>query len=102
MSKRESNCPLCGARLSAAELIAASSELLAPALGVLATRCPHCQGYVEIRPAVGQVDIGYLNQGQTRFDLAITLPCPGLLVESAANPPRLILTLDGLRREFGV
>ena len=46
--KRDSNCPLCGARLTAAELLDAGTELVDPGLGVVETHCPHCQGYLEL------------------------------------------------------
>ena len=100
MPRRESNCPLCGASLSAAELVHACTELLSLPLGVLASRCPHCQGYVEIQPAAGQLIVGYLSRDGARFDAALTLACEDLRVELETDPPRLILSLGGRRREY--
>ena len=99
--KRDSNCPLCGARLTAAELLDAGSDLIDPRLGVVETHCPHCQGYLELMPAQGRVDIGYLiGTANERFDLALSLPFEDLMVERAENPPRLMLTAPGRSWEF--
>ncbi|MEI7957333.1 MAG: hypothetical protein WCJ66_19385 [Verrucomicrobiota bacterium] len=99
--KRDSNCPLCGARLTAAELLDAGSELIDPRLGVVETHCPHCQGYLELMPAQGRVDIGYLvGAANERFDPALSLPFEGLMVERVENPPRLMLTAQGRSWEF--
>ena len=91
--KRDSNCPLCGAKLTAAELLDACTELMDPRLGVVEARCPHCQGYLEVMPLPGRVDIGYLiGAGKERFDAAFSLPFEGLAVERTDSPPCLTLT----------
>lgn len=93
MVKRESGCPLCGARLEAAALLDACSGLLDADLGVLAARCPACQGYLEVRPVEGRLDIGYLSgagAGQ-RFEVALSLLAEGLAVEAAGDVLRVAL-----------
>lgn len=80
--RRESNCPLCGAQLTALELVAACTELIDPRLGILETHCPYCQGYLEVMPSAGRMDIGYrVGPANERFDVALALPCAGLEVE---------------------
>jgi hypothetical protein len=80
--KRNSRCPLCGATMTPENLIDACSGLLNMTLGVLAARCPHCQGQLEIRPGQDQIELGYCAGGDAlRFDVAYTQPCPGLQVE---------------------
>lgn len=81
MAKREASCPLCGARLSAAQVLDACEESVAA--GILGCRCPHCQGYFEVRPADGRVDLGYLMSGL--FDAVLSLPCDGLAVTHGAD-----------------
>ena len=99
--KRDSNCPLCGARLTAAELLDACTELIDPSLGVLEARCPHCQGYLEVMPASGRVDIGYLiGAGKERFDVALSLPFESLDVERTESPHLLKLKAAGRSWEF--
>ncbi len=79
MNHRHSGCPLCGGKLTALDLLNACFELSDAELGVLAARCPHCQGLLEIRPGAGQLDVGYVvGKGQPRFDVAFTLVCEGL------------------------
>lgn len=99
--KRDSNCPLCGARLTAAELLDAAGELVDPVLGVLETHCPHCQGYLEVQPANGRVDIGYrVGSIGERFDVALSLPFEGFVVEHTQTPSRLVLKTPGRSWEF--
>jgi hypothetical protein len=94
--KRDSDCPLCGAKLTPGELLDACGELLSPELGVLAARCPHCQGYIEVRPTPGSLLIGYLKDGATPiFETLITLPCADLEIRLNAAPARLTATLSG-------
>lgn len=90
--KCDSRCPLCGARVTAAELLDACTELIDPRRGVLEARCPHCQGYLEVLPASGRVDVGYLiGAGKERFDVALTLPFEGLELRSTDDPHCLTL-----------
>jgi hypothetical protein len=90
--KRDSRCPLCGATMTPANLIDACSGLLNETLGVLAARCPHCQGQLEMRPGQDQIELGYCADGEApRFDVAYTLPCPGLQVERLEAAPGLQL-----------
>ena len=89
---RISNCPLCGAQLSAIELLDACVELVDAQLGVLDAHCPHCQGQLQVMPAAGRVDIGYLcGPEPQRFERALSLPCPGLEVEQREDLLRLLL-----------
>jgi hypothetical protein len=99
--RRDSNCPLCGAGLTAAELLDAGSELIDPRLGVIETRCPHCQGYLEAMPAKGRVDVGYLvGPGKERFDVALSLAFEGLEIERSDDLPRLMLRAAGRAWEY--
>jgi hypothetical protein len=83
MQKREGRCPLCGAALTAREVLDACEEVADGELGVLACRCPYCQGSLEVLPAAGRVDIGYVMNG--RFDVVLSLPEDGLTVERGAD-----------------
>ncbi|MBS1159583.1 MAG: hypothetical protein H6R15_2002 [Proteobacteria bacterium] len=79
MSHRHSGCPLCGGKLTALDLLNACDELVDAELGVLSARCPYCQGRLEIRPAAGQIEIGYIvGANQPRFDVAFVMDCAGL------------------------
>jgi hypothetical protein len=99
--KRDSNCPLCGARLKPTDLLDAATELIDPVLGVLETRCPHCQGRLELLPESGHLDIGYLvGDDSQRFDVALTLVIDGLEIERGDNPPVLTLTAAGRTWKF--
>lgn len=90
MLKRQAGCPLCGAKLMARDWLGASTGLLDAELGVLAARCPYCQGYLELRPLAGRVDIGYLvGKGNVRFEVALTLPYASLTVEYRENAIQL-------------
>jgi hypothetical protein len=94
--KRDSDCPLCGAKLKPDELLDACGELLSPELGVLAARCPHCQGYIEVLPTTGSLLIGYLKDGATPlFETVITLPCVELEIHLSTAPPQLIAAFAG-------
>ena len=98
---RDSNCPLCGAGLTAAELLDAATELIDPRLGVIETRCPHCQGYLEAMPAQGRVDVGYLvGPGKERFDVALSLSFDDLDVRRTEDPPCLRLKAAGHSWEY--
>ena len=86
MVRREPGCPLCGARLTAPQLLDACSGLLDATLGVLEACCPFCQGHLEVRPVPGRVELGYLaDAGTPRFDMALSLPCPELAVLHLAD-----------------
>jgi hypothetical protein len=99
--RRDSNCPLCGAGLTASELLDAGSELIDPRLGVIETRCPHCQGYLEAMPLQRRVDVGYLvGPGKERFDVALSLAFEGLEIERADDLPRLMLRAAGRGWEY--
>jgi hypothetical protein len=94
--KRTSNCPLCGAKLTALELLDASAELIDAQLGVLDAHCPYCQGYLEVMPVAGQANIGYVvGSDRRRFDVALSLPFEGLEVERTENLSRLTLKAPG-------
>lgn len=91
MSHRHSGCPLCGGQLTALDLLNACDELIDASLGILAARCPYCQGRLEIRPAAGRIEIGYI-VGQ-RFDVAFSLDCVGLEVAADAGDGSLRLRM---------
>lgn len=96
MIKRNSDCPLCGAKLTPGELLDACGELLSPELGVLAARCPHCQGYIEVQPSNGSLQIGYLKDGATPlFETVTILPGAELEVLPSTAPPQLAVSLAG-------
>jgi transcription elongation factor Elf1 len=78
MARREASCPLCGAKMVAAQVLDACEEIVDEAMGVLACHCPYCQGYFEVRPTAGLVEIGYLRYGH--FDAVVRLPADGLNV----------------------
>ncbi len=78
MVKQEARCPLCGAKMKAVQLLDACEEVIEGELGILACHCPYCQGYLEVLPVAGRLDVGYLRHG--RFDIVLTLPAEGLMV----------------------
>lgn len=92
---RDSKCPLCGATLTATEILDTCGEIIDPVHGVVETHCPHCQGRLEARPADGRIDLGFLIGDRERFDVALTLPCADLKVERQSTPPRITLTATG-------
>jgi len=98
MSHRHSGCPLCGGQLTALDLLNACDELADASLGILAARCPYCQGRLEIRPAAGRIEIGYI-VGQ-RFDVAFSLDCAGLEVLADAGDGSLRLRMPEKGWEF--
>lgn len=99
--KRESSCPLCGARMTPMDLLDACTGLIDADLGVLEAQCPHCQGHLEIRPVAEQIDIGYCVGGTTtHFETAIALPYPGLSVERAADGAGWVLSAPDRRWSF--
>jgi hypothetical protein len=93
MAKRDASCPLCGAKMGAAQVLDACEETIDAGRGVLSCHCPYCQGYLELRPVDGQVDIGYLRNG--RFDVVLTLPALGLEFERADDGEMLRLKMPG-------
>jgi uncharacterized Zn-finger protein len=74
MAKREATCPLCGAKLTAAQVLDACEEMVDT--DVLECHCPFCQGHFEVQPATDALEIGYLRNG--RFDIVVTLTADGL------------------------
>jgi hypothetical protein len=96
--KREASCPLCGARLTPAQVLDACEELADAAQGVLACHCPHCQGYFEVRPTAEAVEIGYLRHGG--FDVVLALATAGLAVLRDTASGALRLRLDGRDWKF--
>lgn len=94
---RISNCPLCGARITPCEWLAAAEALLDPELGVLLAHCPRCQGTVEIRPVDDRLELGYRQPGdRPRFDVAMRIEYPELRVEASGDTGRLVLdSADG-------
>ena len=87
--KRDASCPLCGARLTPAQVLDAGEEIADAAMGVLACRCPYCQGHFDAHPRAGNIAIGYLRHG--RFDSVITLPAEGLVALTDGTTLRLRL-----------
>jgi hypothetical protein len=77
-TRREGQCPLCGAKLTPTQVLDACEEIADAALGALTCRCPYCQGHFDVRPGEGRVDIGYVQYD--RFDCVLSLPCTGLAV----------------------
>ncbi len=78
---KESRCPLCGAKLTALKLLDSVSGVVDPHQHVLGSHCPFCQGYLELRPGSGKVEVGYLaGPGNSHFDLVYSLSCEGLEV----------------------
>jgi hypothetical protein len=96
MAKREATCPLCGAKLSAAQVLDACEELVGE--HVLDCHCPFCQGYFEVRPATDMLEIGYLRNG--RFDIVVTLPAVGLTALRDTTTGNLRLRLEGRDWKF--
>lgn len=84
---QKTRCPLCGARLTPFALLDAAGELDDPHLGVVAGRCPHCQGYLELRPVAGRLEVGYAvrGAGTSRFDAVLSLDAAGLVASVAAG-----------------
>lgn len=82
-------------------MIAACTAVADAELGVLAARCPHCQGYFELRPATDRIEIGYC-AGTTpaRFDVALVLAVDGLVVEHEEDPPVIVLRQHDRRWQF--
>ena len=101
VTKRSSNCPLCGAKLTAVELLDTCTELIDSQLGVLEAHCPYCQGYLEVVPAVGRVDIGYLFGTDPKcFNLAHSLPYEGLEVMRAKDMNCVMIKAPGRSWNF--
>lgn len=96
MAKREATCPLCGAKLSAAQVLDACEEMVGE--HVLDCHCPFCQGYFEVRPATDALEIGYLRNG--RFDVVVTLPAVGLTALRDTANGNLRLRLEGRDWKF--
>ena len=99
--RTEPRCPLCGAHLTAEELLDAGEELIDSTLGVIASHCPHCQGNLELLPAAGQVQVGYLNKAGA-FDTVLILPCPGLAAAGVAGSDVLTVQANGRQFRYSV
>jgi hypothetical protein len=97
--RTEPRCPLCGAHLTAEELLGAGEELIDSALGVIAGHCPHCQGNLEFVPGVGQLEVGYLNRAGT-FDTVLILLCAGLAAAGVAGSDVLTVVANGRQFRF--
>ena len=95
--KRDANCPLCGAKLSPSAWLDACDELLDGEHGILAARCPACQGRLEILAQTGSLQLGYRNGNN--FTAALSLDYPGLQVGTAGD--RLRLRADEREWFFG-
>jgi hypothetical protein len=101
--KRASRCPLCGATMTPTNLIDACTELVDLDLGVLAARCPHCQGQLELRLSNGQLDLGYCTgNNPLRFDVAQSIAVDGLVVTRDTTPPSLVIAHDDRHWVFQV
>ena len=87
----DDRCPLCGARLPPTAWLDACEELLDAELGVLAARCPACQGRLEIRPQDGRLELGYRNANGREFESARSLDFPQLKLTLLAQ--EMILAL---------
>jgi hypothetical protein len=79
-------------------MLAAGEELIDAELGVVGARCPHCQGYLELRPEPGMVQVGYLTGGH--FESVRSLPADGLAVLQAVDSGTLALAMDGRNWRF--
>ncbi len=98
MARREATCPLCGAKLTPAQVLDACEEVADASRSVLSCHCPHCQGHLEVMPAAGRVDIGYLRNG--RFDVVLTLACDGLTVLRDTSTGSLRIRMPGRDWKF--
>jgi hypothetical protein len=97
----KNRCPLCGAHLTASQVLDAASELIDVRLGVLASQCPHCQGRLELRPLAGAVELGYLfGTATARFEVALALPCDGLEIHRDEENGTLRLVAPGREWSF--
>ncbi|QIK38562.1 hypothetical protein GWK36_11865 [Caldichromatium japonicum] len=96
MAKRKASCPLCGARLTSAQVLDACCEIVGP--DVLECHCPFCQGYFEVRPVTEAVEIGYRRNGG--FDVVVTLPAVGLTMLRDTDKGVLWLRLAGQSWKF--
>jgi len=96
MVKREASCPLCGAKLTAAQVLDACEELLGD--GILECHCPYCQGHFDVRPVAEAVEIGYIRNGG--FDTVLQLPAEGLAVLRDTATGNLRLRLAGRNWKF--
>jgi len=86
-----SRCPLCGAHIPPAAWLDACDELLDPALGLLATHCPACQGNLELLPGPDRLELGFRNG--KHFEAARNLDFPGLRI--TLGDDRLSLACNG-------
>ena len=74
--KREATCPLCGGKLTPEQVLSACEDIADASAGVLACRCPFCQGHFDVKPQAGMLSIGYLQPAG--FAAVIELPAQGL------------------------
>jgi len=82
--------------MRAEELLDACGEIVDAGLGVLSCHCPYCQGYLELMPLAGRVNIGYVRN--QRFDVVLFLPYEGLEVERTEDG--VALKLKALGRDW--
>jgi len=72
-------CPLCGAYLDATGVLTACDELIDSETGLLAGRCPFCQGLLEVRLGTDAIELGYRHPGG--FEAVNMLACPELIID---------------------
>jgi len=94
--KRDANCPLCGAKIPPSAWLDACDELVDSEGGILAARCPACQGRLEVLPQAGRLQLGFRNGA--RFESALDIDYPGLAV--TLSDGRLCLRADGREWTF--
>ena len=96
-------CLLCGARMTADQLLDACVAMVDPDVPALGARCPYCQGYFEVHPVAGGIEIGYRgDEGVPHFDVVQQLAIETLALDHQGMPERLVLVTQDRRREFQV
>lgn len=94
-------CLLCGARMTADQLLDACVAMVDPDVPALGARCPYCQGYFEVHPVAGGIEIGYRgDEGTPHFDVVQQLAIETLALDRDGMPERLVLTTPDRQREF--
>ena len=92
MSK-EPRCPLCGAHLTAEELLDVAEEVLDFTQAVIGGHCPHCQGRLELMPGPERLDVGYLNAAG-QFDTVLSMPLLEAAVERSDDETLVVHSRD--------
>ncbi|HTZ00138.1 MAG TPA: hypothetical protein VMB75_09900 [Rhodocyclaceae bacterium] len=100
IARRDARCPLCGAPLTAVELLDAVEEFADLGQGVLAARCPHCQGYLELQPDQGRLDVGYLGRAGQHFVAVLGLPVEDLRLLREVESGAMTVVAGGRRWQF--